>query len=268
MNARSSRLGSLAQYGLVALFFAFLLTPMLVIVVFSFDARRFPTIPWGGFSLTWHHAIWTDQMVTTAFLNSLVVGLGTAILSTVLGFAAAYVDYRYRFFGKGAFVLAVAIPPAVPATVMGVAMLAFLSRVGLSGSPFSIILCHTVIAVSFAMAIIRLRLGEMAEDLEAAARNLGASPLRTLWLVVLPFCRRSLIAAFLLSAAVSFDEFMLAWFVGGVNETIPVRILNQLLGQVNPKINAMGTVVLVVSIALVLLAQRFAGLKLDKDRAP
>lgn len=268
MSARPSRLGSAIQYGLVGLFFAFLITPMLVIVVFSFDARRFPTIPWGGFSLEWHHAIWSDPMVTAAFLNSLAVSLGTATASTLLGFAAAYVDYRYKFFGKGAFVLSVAIPPAVPATVMGVAMLAFLSRVGLSGSPVSIVLCHTVIAVSFAMAIIRLRLGEMAEDLEPAARNLGASPLRTLWLVVVPFCKRSLIAAFLLSAAVSFDEFMLAWFVGGVYETIPVRILNQLLGQVNPKINAMGTVVLVISIVLVLFAQRFAGFKLDKDRAP
>ena len=266
MRVRPSRFARTVEYGLLAGFFAFMATPMLIVVVFSFDARRFPTIPWGGFSLDWHRAIWADQMVTNAFSNSLIVGLGTAAISTVLGFAAAYVDYRAKFFGKTAFMLSVAIPPAVPATVMGVAMLAFLSRLGLSGSPFSIILCHVVIAVSFAMAIIRLRLGEMAEDLEPAARNLGASPLRALFLVVLPFCRRSLAAAFLLSAAVSFDEFMLAWFVGGVNETIPVRILNQLQGQVNPKINAMGTIVLIVSIALVLLAQRFAGLKLDKDR--
>jgi spermidine/putrescine transport system permease protein len=80
--------------------------------------------------------------------------------------------------------------------------------------------------------------------------------------IVVPFCKSALIASFFLSAAVSFDEFMIAWFVGGVHETLPVRILNLLQGQVNPKINAIGTVVLVVSVSLVLVAQRFVRVKL------
>jgi spermidine/putrescine transport system permease protein len=249
------------QYAWLAILFAFIATPMIVIGVFSFDANRFPSIPMGGFSLQWHQAIWEDDMVTEAFVNTLIVALGTGVLSTALGFAAAYIDYRYRFRGKAAFTLLVAIPPAVPATVLGMAMLAFLSRVGLFGQLETIVACHVAIATSFAMALIRLRLNELGEDAEHAAWNLGASPLAALVFVVLPFCKNALIAAFFLSAAVSFDEFMIAWFVGGVRETLPVRILNLLQGQVNPKINAIGTVVMTISIGLVLLAQRFVQLR-------
>ena len=262
------RLSRVAQYLLVAGLFLFIAAPMLVIVIFSFDANRFPTIPWGGFSLDWHRAILEDEMVRDAVVNSLVVGLGTAVLATVLGFAAAYVDYRWSFLGKRAFVLLVAIPPAVPVTILGMAMLAFMSRIGLFGRVEAMIAAHTAIAASFSMAIIRLRLGEFGREIEPAAWNLGASPVAALFTVVVPFCRPALIASFFLSAAVSFDEFMIAWFVGGVHETIPVRILNLLQGQVNPKINAIGTVVLVVSILLVLVAQTFVGLRVGKRADP
>ncbi len=110
------------------------------------------------------------------------------------------------------------------------------------------------------MALIRLRLDDLGADMEQAAWNLGASRRKALLHVVIPFCRPSLIAAFCLSAAVSFDEFMVAWFVGGVNETLSVRVFNLLLGQVNPKINAIGTLVLATSIVLVTIAQASARL--------
>lgn len=261
-HACTSRLSRAFQYGWLALLFGFIATPMVVIVVFSFDANRFPTLPWGGFSLHWHQAVLDDPMVAEAFANTLVVGLSTAVLSTVLGFAAAYVDYRYRFRGQTTFNLLMAIPPAVPATILGMAMLAFLSRLGLFGTVQAIVACHVVLATSFSMAIIRLRLGELGPEMEQAAWNLGASPVTAITRVVLPFCRPSLIAAFFLSAAVSFDEFMVAWFVGGVHETLPVRILNLLQGQVSPKINAIGTVVLAISLALVLVARRFVGVRI------
>ena len=260
-----TRISRTLQVAWVLALFAFIAAPMGVIVVFSFDANRFPAIPWGGFSLEWHRAILADEMVVDAFVNSVTVGLGTAVLSTLIGFAAAYIDYRWRFRGQSSFVLLVALPPAVPVTILGMAMLAFLSRIGLFGRVESIMACHVAIATSFSMAIIRLRLGELGKDLEQAAWNLGASPLTALLRVVVPFCKPALIASFFLSAAVSFDEFMVAWFVGGVHETLPVRILNLLQGQVNPKINAIGTVVLVISITLVLVAQRFVGVKAGKQ---
>lgn len=233
----------------------FIVTPMLVIVVFSFDANRFPTLPWGGFSLNWHREALGDAMIVSAIWNSVVVSLGTAVIATVLGFCAAYLDYRYNFFGKQTLMLAIAVPPAVPVAILGMAMLVALSRTPIFGTQAGIIVCHVAIAVSFATALIRLRLNELGPDMEQAAWNLGASGTAALRHVVIPFCRPSLIAAFCLSAAVSFDEFMVAWFVGGVNETLSVRVFNMLLGQVNPKINAIGTLVLATSILLVSIAQ-------------
>jgi spermidine/putrescine transport system permease protein len=255
----------MVQAALSGLVFAFLAVPILVVVVFSFDANRFPTIPWGGFSLVWHAAVMADPMIMSAFWNSIVVALGAATFATLIGFAAAYVDYRYRFVGKTAMMWLVAIPPAVPVSILGMAMLAFLSRVGFSGHLPAVIACHVAIAASFTTAIIRLKLRDLGADMEQAAWNLGASPLRAILFVVLPFCRPSLIASFFLAAAISFDEFMIAWFVGGVNETLSVRILNLLQGQVNPRINAIGTVVLLVSITLVLIAQRAAGFRARQE---
>ncbi|MCU0825972.1 MAG: ABC transporter permease [Tabrizicola sp.] len=254
--------------GYLALLALFILTPMAVIVIFSFDANRFPTLPWGGFTLAWHREALADAMIVSAIRNSIIVSLSTAVIATTLGFCAAYLDYRYAFFGKRSLMLVIAIPPAVPVTILGMAMLAAMSRTPMFGTPFGIIVCHAAIAVSFAMALIRLRLGDLGPDLEQAAWNLGASRWTGLTQVVIPFCRPSLIAAFCLSAAVSFDEFMVAWFVGGVNETLSVRVFNLLLGQVNPKINAIGTLVLMTSIVLVALAQAFARIGRTKEPNP
>ena len=107
------------------------------------------------------------------------------------------------------------------------------------------------------MALIRLRLSQMDPDLERAAWNLGANNWRGMLFVILPFTMPSIFAALFLTAAVSFDEFMIAFFVGGVNETLPVRVLNMMQGQVSPRINAVGSVVFAVSITLVILAQVF-----------
>ncbi|WP_436818253.1 ABC transporter permease [Neorhizobium sp. DT-125] len=263
----STLVSRIAQYAFLALVFLFIATPMIVIVVFSFDANRFPTIPWGGYSLEWHRAVLEDGMIRRAFANSLVVAGSTAVIATMIGFAAAYIDYRYVFRGRSLLGLSVAIPPAVPASILGMAMLAFLSRIGLFGSTGAIVACHVAIASSFAMAIVRLRLRDFPPELEPAAYNLGAPPFTTLMRIVIPFCKPALIASFFLTAAVSFDEFLIAWFVGGTTETLPVRILNLLQGQVSPKINAIGTIVLAISVTLVLLAQNFIGARATRRPA-
>src|SRR5690606_7548875 len=107
----------------------------------------------------------------------------------------------------------------------------------------------------FAMAICRLRLAQMDPSLEAAAWNLGANRWRAVAHVVIPFCAQAILAALLITLAVSFDELAVAWVVSGLNETMPVRVLGFLQGQVSPRINAIGTLVFAVSMTLVILAQ-------------
>jgi spermidine/putrescine transport system permease protein len=143
--------------------------------------------------------------------------------------------------------------------ILGVAMLTFEGRMGFSGTLSGIIVGHVVLAAPFAMALVRMRLADLDPDMERAAWNLGATPWATMFGVVLPFCLPALLAALFLTAAVSFDEFMIAWFVSGLNETLPVRVLAMLQGQVSPRINAIGAIVFGVSITLVVLAQVLIG---------
>jgi len=242
--------------------FVFIFAPMITIAVFSFNADRFPSLPWRGFSLVWYEVAFADATIARGLVNSLIVAAATAAISTFLGFCAAYVDYRYRFAGKTAYMALATLPPTIPVVILGLAMLTFEGRVGLTGTLLGVTVGHVVLCSPFALALVRLRLADLDPNMEAASWNLGASRWTTMRDVIVPFCFPAIIAAVFLTAAISFDEYMIAWFVSGLNETLPVRLLAMLQGQVSPRINAVGTIVFAVSIALVVLAQLFIGRRL------
>ncbi len=244
-----------ALFAWTGVVFAFIFAPIISTIAFSFNSARFPSLPWAGFSLKWYDAVLTDATIRGSFANSLIVAGATAVIATFIGFATAYVDYRYRFTGKPVYMALAALPPTVPVVILGVAMLTFEARLDLYGSLIGIIVAHVVLCTPFAMALVRMRLADLDPDLEPAAWNLGASLWRTMSGVIVPFCAAALLAAFFMAAAVSFDEFMIAWFVSGTHETLPVRLLDMLQGQVSPRINAVGSLVFGVSITLVALAQ-------------
>lgn len=251
--------------GVTILVFLFILAPVVSIIVFSFNAERYPSLPWGGFSLEWYRAVLTDDTVRRGLWRSLRVAAVVSVIATFIGFATAYVDYRFHFTGKLGFLALATLPPTVPVLILGLAMLSFFSLIDLVGTLKGVIAGHVVLCSPFAMALIRMRLAEMSPDLEGAAWNLGATRWATMRSVVLPFCRPAIFSALAITAAVSFDEFMIAWFVSGLNETLPVRILAMLQGQVSPRINAIGSIVFVITIALVLVAQVLTSLKSDKE---
>lgn len=239
----------------VGVVFAFVFTPIIFSLIFSFNSQRFPTIPLGEFSTQWYETILADPDVWQAAITSITVAVCTSVLATFLGFCTAYSDYRYNFRFKGAYLALILLPPTIPLIIMALAMLAWFSRIGASGEVWSIIAAHTVLTAPFAMAIIRLRLNQMDENLEAAAWNLGASEWATMRHVVLPFCKPAIISAACLCAAVSFDEFAIAWFVSGLNKTVPVVILEIVTGNIDPQVNAIGTFVFLTSMTLVVAAQ-------------
>lgn len=251
----SDRLINILLKTYVGLAFAFIFAPIAVLVTFSFNADRFPSLPWAGFSLDWYVAILNDRTIREAFANSLIVGVTVSVISTALGFTAAYVDFRWKFTGQRLYLALAILPPTIPLIVLGLSLLIFLSRVGLSGALHSVIISHVVFCLAFAVAIIRMRLAEMDPALEEAAWNLGAGPWRAIVMVILPFAAPAIVASLLITMAVSFDEFMIAWFVAGLDETLPVRILALLQGQVSPRINAIGTIVFSITITLIVVAQ-------------
>ena len=248
--------GSNVALGLyVALIFTFVFAPIVFSLVFSFNSQRFPTIPLGGFSTEWYVKIFNDEDVWKAVRNSVIVSTSTAVLATVLGFCTAYTDFRYNFRFKGPYLALILLPPTIPLIIMALAMLAWLSRIGMSGQLWSIILAHSVLTAPFAMAIIRLRLHQMDPDLEAAAWNLGGTEWQAMRHVIVPFCAPAIVSALCLTAAVSFDEFAVAWFVSGLNKTVPIVILEIVQGNIDPTVNAIGSFVFLTSMTLVILAQ-------------
>lgn len=245
--------GALKLYILLA--FGFIFAPIAASFVFSFNVDRFPSLPLGGFSTTWYEAVWADPLVWEGLRNTLITGAVVSVVATALGFGAAYTDFRYQFFGKTAYLALALLPPTIPVVILGLAMLAFLASVDLSGAIYSVIIAHVVMCAPFAMAICRLRLSQMDPSLEAAAWNLGATEWKAMRHVILPFCRPAILAALFITMAVSFDEFAVAWFVSGLNETLPVKVLGFLQGQVSPRINVIGTFVFLASMTLIILAQ-------------
>ncbi len=249
----------------VGLALAFLYAPILTNFVFSLNSDRFPTIPLGDFTLDWYRLILMDDLVLSAFANTIKVALIVAPIATFMGFCAAYADYRFNFVGKKLVLIFALMPPLVPLVVIGLAMLAYLSRIGLSGTLPAIIISHIVLTSPFAMAIIRLRFSQIDADLEFAAQNLGASNWRAFKEVIIPSVKTSVLAAFLLCMAVSFDEYAVTWFVGGLEETSSVRILSFLQSAVSPRINAIGSITFITSISLILGAQFLVIRRLKKD---
>lgn len=249
------RLTGIALRAYIVLVFAFILVPIAMSFVLSFNSDRFPTLPLGDFSTAWYQELANDPTVAPAFRNTLLVGVAVSLISTFIGFATAYTDFRYRFLGKRIYLALALLPPTIPVVILGLAMLVFLSRIGLWGELHSVVISHVVICTPFAMALIRLRLSQMDPTLEAAAWNLGATQWRAMHEVVVPFCLPAILAAAFITMAVSFDEFAIAWFVSGFQETLPVRILTFLQGRVSPKINALGSIVFTMSMVLVIVAQ-------------
>jgi spermidine/putrescine transport system permease protein len=241
--------------GYVGLIFLFIFAPIAFSIVFSFNSQRFPTIPLGEFSTEWYVKILGDPDIWEAALNSLIVSTSTAVIATFLGFCTAYSDFRYNFRLKGPYLALILLPPTIPLIIMALAMLAWFSKLGISGQLWSVICAHSVLTAPFAMAIIRLRLNQMDPDLEAAAWNLGGTEWATMRHVIVPFCTPAIISAWCLTAAVSFDEFAVSWFVSGLNKTLPVVILEIVQGNIDPQVNAIGSFVFLTSMTLVVLAQ-------------
>ncbi|MDE0920861.1 MAG: ABC transporter permease [Arenicellales bacterium] len=235
--------------------FVFVFLPIITSFVFSFNSDRFPSLPLGHFTTHWYRTIFSDSDVWDAFGVSAIVSASVAVLSTFIGFCTAYTDYRFNFRGKSIYLALALLPPTIPLVIMGLAMLALLSRINMSGEIYSIIVSHVVLCSPFAMAVIRMRLSQIDPDLESAAWNLGASEWRAMHQVILPFCAPAIVSAFCLTAAVSFDEFAVSWFVSGLNKTVPVMILEILQGNTDPQINAIGSIVFITSMTLVVLAQ-------------
>ncbi len=244
----------------LGLSFVFLYAPLLILVIFSFnDSRR--NIVWRGFTTKYYEKAWNNDGLIEAFANSLTIAFFSTIVSTILGAMVALLLWRFRFPLKGAYEGAMTLPIVIPEICMGVAMMAFFSRVGWPSGlvwPFNlsaITIAHISFSFPFVAVIVRARLANFNLELEEAAKDLGASEWQFFRDIMIPFMKPGLIAGALLAFTLSLDDFVITFFTSGPDTvTLPVKIYSMVRFSVTPEINAASTVLIAITLLLTTIA--------------
>jgi spermidine/putrescine transport system permease protein len=254
---RPERLARLFEPALSAwtfLVFAFLFLPILVVVIFSFNSSRLVQI-WTGFSFRWYGTAWTDASILDALRVSLTVALINAALATVFGTLAAIGMQRVGRRTRTAFETMVYGTIVTPEIVIAIASLLFFVTINVDLGIPTIVIAHVVYNTSIVALIVRARLVGMDRTLDEAAADLGATPLQTLRRVTIPLLYPAILAGALLAFTFSFDDFVLTFFVSGASSTtLPLRIFSMLRFGVSPVVNAIATVMLVVTLTCIFTA--------------
>ncbi len=231
----------------LALGFAFLYLPILLLVVYSFNDSRLVTV-WGGFSTRWYGALIQNEPLMEAAWITVRIAFVSAALATVLGTLAALALTRYgRFPGRRLFTGMVYAPMVMPEVITGLALLLFFVAVNLDRGFWTVSLAHTTLTLCFVTVVVQARLVSFDRSLEEAAMDLGAPPLRTFLFVTLPLIAPSVIAGFLLAFTLSLDDLVLASFNTGPGATtLPIRIYSQVRLGLSPEVNAASTILLAI----------------------
>lgn len=243
-----------AYLGLV---YVFLYTPIAVLMILSFNKAGLPTA-WTGFSTEWYGRLLESPKIIAAARNSLIVALASTLIATAIGTLLALgVERRKASAGIDALLF---IPMIIPDIVLAIALLSFFTLMKFTLGLHSIILAHVVFNIAFVCAVVRARLKSFDWSLTEVSRDLGAGAVTTFRHVTFPLIWPAVIAASLLAFTLSIDEFIIAYFTAGAGQgstTLPMQIYAMIRFGVTPEINAMATIILLVSFTLVLLAQRF-----------
>ncbi|ERG96193.1 ABC transporter permease [Haloquadratum walsbyi] len=264
----SSKTGSkLLQFETIILFI-FLYAPILVVVILSFSADSVPSFPISGFSTEWYLALIPigekfDAQLIRAFLISVQIGIIAAIGSAIIGTAAAIGmvrnEYARWLFNVDTLNTLFITPMMVPWVVTGIAVLSLYSILDIAGSFISLIMGHILITLPFMTIVVAGQLYGFDRSLEEAAQNLGAGPLRTFYEVTLPIISPGIIAGMMFAFTISFDNFTQTFFwTSSTLNTLPVVIFSRINFSLTPVVNAMGTVIVGVSLTMAFLAERLS----------
>lgn len=238
------------------LVYLFLYVPLLIVVVYSFNDSRL-NAEWVGFTLHWYHVLFNDGDMLQAWANSLIIACTASIVATVLGTMAGIAMHRYR---PKLLPFMVLTPVAMPSILLGVSLLLFFIQVlNLTLGMLSIIIAHITFCIGFVAIVVHARLAGMDDSLFEAARDLGATPWRTFRLVTFPLILPGVIAGLLMSFTMSIDDFVITFFTAGVGvSTLPLQIYSMIKIAVTPEVNAVSTLLMLITLTLIVVASRFA----------
>lgn len=235
--------------------YVFLYAPIIVLILFSFDESRL-AVRWTGFTLNWYKSLVEDDGLLSACRNSLTVATVSVAVASVMGTLAAVGLSRYRFRGKEAYRVLVMLPVIIPEIAMAVAALSLFLAMGLSLNLSTVIVSHIVFCVAYVILTVMGRLEGLDPQLEEAARDLGASPFVAFVKVTLPLLAPGIFAGCLLAFVLSLDDFIITQFTSGVGDTtLPLWIFASVKFGVSPRINALSTILIVVTAGTSLIAE-------------
>ncbi len=263
-EARRGRGTLLKVYGV--LIFVFLYFPLLIVLVFSFSPTK-TTVGMQGVTLKWYGEMLRDRNLLAALLHTVLIGLGSVSIAVVLGVSGAFFVTRVHFPGKGVFRTLVLLPYILPGIIVGTSLLILIDKLGIRLSWFTTLLGHVSFTVPIVMFQIMARIARMGPNYQSAAMDLGANPVQTFVHVTLPMIRTAIVGAALLAFTVSFDEIVISFFLtGSAWMTLPVYIYGMMRFGLSPKVYAISTIILGLSLVLIVLMARYTGRSADLYR--
>jgi len=245
------------------LVYIWMFTPIVAVVILAFNPQQFGSFPMEGFSFKWFVKLSHNSTILDAFKNSMVLGTLTAIFSTAVGVPAAMAFIRYEFRGKELINTLLIAPIMIPEVVLGVALLLFIRWLQQPKSFAMLVVGHVVLTLPYVLLIVQARLVGIKREYEEAALSLGASPFQTFREITFPLLAPAIFAGMLFSFTISFDDVTATLFwATAQNQTVPVKIFGMLRNSISPEINALGTVMIALTVSTPLLAgyltRRFA----------
>ena len=233
--------------------YAFLYIPLAIVVVYSFNNSRL-NAEWVGFTLDWYYKLAQNDEMLAAAGNSLLIALVASLVATALGTMAGVAMYRYKLRLLPVLVLT---PIAIPEILMGVALLIFFVLLNFTLGLVSVALAHIAFCVGFVAIVVRSRLAGMDESLTEAARDCGATPVEAFRYVTLPLIMPGVIAGALMAFTLSIDDFVITFFTAGAGTvTLPLQIYSMIKIAVTPEVNAVSTLLMLLTLALIIIASR------------
>jgi putrescine transport system permease protein len=249
--------------------FAFLYIPIIILVIYSFNASRLVTV-WGGFSLHWYQTMWSNQGLMDAAWVTARVGVISATIGTVLGTLAALTLVRFsRFPGRMLFSGMIYAPLVMPEVITGLSMLLLFVAVGVDRGFWTVIIAHTTFTMCYVAIVVQSRLLTFDRSLEEAALDLGCPPVKTFFTITLPLIFPAVVAGWMLAFTLSLDDLVISSFTTGPGATtLPIKIYSQVRLGVTPEINAICTILIgLVTIGVIIasISTKRAELRRQQD---
>ena len=239
----------------LALGLVFLYLPIVILIIYSFNASRLVTV-WGGWSLNWYHEFFNDSAMIEAALMSLRVGATSATIATVLGTLAAVALSRGESFrGRTLFSGMLYAPLVMPEVITGLSLLLLFVALNAERGFWTVTIAHTTLTMCFVAVVVQSRLGSLDKSLEEAAMDLGCDPVRAFLMVTLPLIIPAIVAGWMLAFTLSLDDLVIASFTTGPGSaTLPIRIYSEVRLGVKPEINAICTMVIGLIAVVIVVA--------------